>query len=144
MMFQTDPSTQPLFETAAENLLNHFGAQALGVAGAAIEKMQASGSQASFELIDLLTISPIDGDTIAESVKKTGRCMVVQEAPRSFGVASEIIAIINDKALMYLEAPVKRLTGFDVVMPYMGREELYMPSEARIIGAIEETLNFQN
>lgn len=94
------------------------------------------------ELIDLLTIAPMDGKTIAESVKKTGRCVIVQEAPKNMGIASEIIAKINDKALMYLEAPVKRVTNFDVVTPYFGREMDYIPGPERIYRAIEDTLNF--
>jgi pyruvate dehydrogenase E1 component beta subunit len=106
----------------------------------AIDEVAATG--ASIELIDLLTISPLDSDTICESVKKTGRCVVVQEAPRSFGVASEIIARINDDALMYLEAPVKRLTGYDVVTPYFGREKSYIPPALRIQNGLRETLEF--
>jgi len=96
----------------------------------------------SLEIIDLLTISPLDSDTVCESVKKTGRCVIVQEAPRSFGVASELIARINDDALMYLEAPVKRLTGYDVVTPYFGREKSYIPPVSRIVGGLRETLAF--
>lgn len=97
---------------------------------------------ASVEVIDLLTISPLDASTIAESVKKTGRCVVVQEAPRSFGVASEIIAALNDRVLLYLEAPVKRVTGYDVVTPYFAREEMYIPDEKRVVRALEETVGF--
>ncbi|MBU0741500.1 alpha-ketoacid dehydrogenase subunit beta [bacterium] len=97
---------------------------------------------ASIELIDLLTIAPLDGNTIAESVRKTGRLAIVQEAPRSFGAASEIIATVNDKALMYLEAPVKRITGYDVVTPYFSRELLYMPTVGRVRRGIEEALDF--
>jgi pyruvate dehydrogenase E1 component beta subunit len=96
----------------------------------------------SIELIDLLTMAPMDVNTIAESVKKTGKCVIVQEAPRSLGISSEIVARINDKSLMYLEAPVKRVTGYDVVTPYFGRENNYIPSSARILNAIEETVNF--
>jgi pyruvate dehydrogenase E1 component beta subunit len=96
----------------------------------------------SIELIDLLTISPLDGDTIAGSVEKTGRCVVVQEAPRSFSPASEIIATINDKALMYLEAPVRRVTGYDIVTPYFGRELAFIPTAERILRAIEDTIDF--
>lgn len=96
----------------------------------------------SIELIDLLTISPLDSDTIAASVQKTGRCVIVQEAHRSFGPASEIIATINDKVLMYLEAPVKRITGYDLMMPYFGRENAYLPSTCQICKAIEETVDF--
>jgi pyruvate dehydrogenase E1 component beta subunit len=97
----------------------------------------------SIEIIDMLTISPLDGNTVVQSVTKTGRCVVVQEAPRSFGASSEIIARINDKALMYLEAPVGRLTGYDVVTPYFGREKHYLPSAARVARGIKETLDFQ-
>ncbi len=96
----------------------------------------------SIELIDLLTISPMDGNTIVSSVEKTGRCLVVQEAPKSFGVASEIIAKINDKALLSLEAPVKRVTHYDVVTPYFGRELMFIPDVERISRGIEETLDF--
>ncbi len=97
---------------------------------------------AKIELIDLLTISPMDTETIIESVKKTGRCVVVQEAPRSFSPASEIIASINDHALMYLEAPVCRITGYDLTMPYFGRESHYIPGSDQIVCAIDKTLDF--
>lgn len=107
-------------------------------AAAQVEKERGT----SIEIIDLLTISPLDSDTVVESVARTGRCVVVQEAPRSFGVSSEITARINDKAFLYLEAPVKRLTGFDVVTPYFGREKSYLPNASRVAHAIEETLNF--
>jgi len=96
----------------------------------------------SVELIDLLTISPLDSDTITESVRKTGRCVVVQEAHRSLGVSSEIVTRINDKALMYLEAPVGRVTGYDVVMPGFSREKAYMPTPERVVAKLEETLDF--
>ena len=94
------------------------------------------------EVIDLLTISPMDAETIVNSVKKTGRCVVVQEAQRSFGPASEVIALINDHALMYLEAPVKRVTMYDIVVPLFGREHMYFPTQATIEKALDETLNF--
>lgn len=94
------------------------------------------------EVVDLLTIAPMDVDKITESVKKTGRAVVVQEAPRSFSVSAEVIAQINDKVLMYLEAPVKRVTHYDVPTPFFGRENNYIPSEDRIRWAIEETLDF--
>jgi pyruvate dehydrogenase E1 component beta subunit len=106
----------------------------------AVDEVAKNG--ASIELIDLLTISPMDSDTICQSVKKTGRCVIVQEAPRSFGVASEIIARLNDEVLLYLEAPVKRLTGYDVVTPYFGREKSYIPPMARIAKGLRDTLEF--
>jgi pyruvate dehydrogenase E1 component beta subunit len=117
-----------------------FGAMMRPTLQAAQEVMTARG--ASLEIIDLLTISPLDIETIRTSVTKTGRCVVVQEAPRSFSVSAEIIARINDDALLYLEAPVKRLTGFDVVTPYFGREKSYIPTLGRIRQGILETLDF--
>ena len=106
-----------------------------------VEQYQ-SKTGAKIELIDLLTMGPMDGNTVCDSVKKTGRCVIVQEAPRSMGIASEVIAKINDKVLLYLEAPVKRVTNYDVVTPYFGRETAYLPGPERIGQAIEETLNF--
>ena len=101
---------------------------------------EARGS--SIELIDLLTISPLDTETLITSVKKTGRCVVVQEAPRTLGLSSELVARINDHALEYLEAPVARVTHYDVVMPYFSRELLYMPDEAQVVDAINQTLDY--
>ncbi len=106
-----------------------------------VERMQEE-TGINVELIDLLTISPMDVKTITESVIKTGRCVVVQEAHRSFGPASEIIAHINDRALMYLEAPVKRVAMFDTTVPLFGRENLYLPTHGQIQRAIKETLVF--
>lgn len=106
-------------------------------AAAAVEKDRGAG----IEIIDLQTIAPLDHETIAASVSKTGRCVVVQEAPRSFGPSSEITAVINDKAFWYLEAPVKRLTGYDVVTPYFGREKSYLPNADQVARGIAETLD---
>jgi pyruvate dehydrogenase E1 component beta subunit len=118
-----------------------FGAMMRPTLQAAEQLHEANGT--SLEIIDLLTIAPLDINTVTESVKKTGRCVVVQEAPRSLSVASEIIAAINDKVLVYLEAPVKRVTGYDVVTPYFGRENMYMPTPERIQRAIAETIEFR-
>jgi pyruvate dehydrogenase E1 component beta subunit len=107
----------------------------------AVELVQEK-HKVEIEVVDLLTIAPMDGDTVADSVKKTGRCVVVQESPRSLGVSSEVVARINDKALLYLEAPVGRVTGYDVVTPYFGREMMYIPDDTRIERKIEETLEF--
>jgi pyruvate dehydrogenase E1 component beta subunit len=117
-----------------------WGAMMRPTLQAAAEVQEARG--AKVEVIDLLTISPMDGETILTSVRKTGRCVVVQEAPRSFGVASEIIATISDHALLSLEAPVRRVTNYDVVTPYFGRELLFLPDAERIRGAVEETLDY--
>jgi pyruvate dehydrogenase E1 component beta subunit len=117
-----------------------FGAMMRQTLEAAAQVREARG--ASIEVIDLLTIAPLDARTIVDSVRKTGRCVVVQEAPRSLSVSSEIIARINDEVLLYLEAPVKRVTGFDVVTPYAGRENMYIPNPGWVRRAIEETLDF--
>ncbi len=97
---------------------------------------------ASVEVIDLLTMAPLDAETLAASVRKTGRCVVVQEAPRSYGPSSEIVAQINDRALMYLEAPVGRVTHYDVVTPQFARENLYLPTPEQVRQTIEQTLDF--
>jgi len=117
-----------------------WGAMMRPTLQAVTEVEEARGARV--EVIDLLTISPLDVGTLVGSVAKTGRCVVVQEAPRSFGVASEIIALINDRTLMALEAPVRRVTSYDVVTPYFGRELLYLPDAQRIRNAIEETLDY--
>jgi pyruvate dehydrogenase E1 component beta subunit len=96
----------------------------------------------SIEIIDLLTIAPMDVETICESVKKTGRAVIVQEAPRSFSASSEIVARINEDALMYLEAPVGRVGLADVMTPYFGREGLYFPTLSVVRRKLEETLDF--
>lgn len=94
------------------------------------------------EVIDLLSISPLDDTLFTESIKKTGRAVVVHEAPRTFGAGAEIIARIVEKAFLYLEAPIRRATGFDVVIPYYQREQDYLPGVFRIMQAVRETLEF--
>jgi len=96
---------------------------------------------ASLEVLDLLTLAPLDVATLVASFRKTGRGVVVQEGPRTLGPAAEIIARVNDDALSFLEAPIRRVTGWDVVTPYFQREEAYLPSAERIERAIEETLD---
>jgi pyruvate dehydrogenase E1 component beta subunit len=117
-----------------------WGAMMRPTLQAATEAQDTRG--AVIEVIDLLTISPLDVGTIVGSVAKTGRCVVVQEAPRSFGVASEIIALINDRTLLALEAPIRRVTNYDVVTPYFGRELLYLPDAQRIREGIEAALDY--
>jgi len=94
------------------------------------------------EVIDLLSISPLDDQIFIESVKKTGRAVVVHEAHRTYGAGAEVVSRIVEKALLYLEAPVKRVTGFDIVIPYYQREQDYLPDVFRIKKAVRETLAF--
>jgi pyruvate dehydrogenase E1 component beta subunit len=93
------------------------------------------------EVIDLLTISPLDDQLFTESVRKTGRALVVHEAPRSFGPGAEIVSRIMEKSFFYLEAPVRRVTGFDLNVPLPSRENSYLPSAQRIVRAARETLS---
>ncbi|MSP24737.1 MAG: alpha-ketoacid dehydrogenase subunit beta [Myxococcales bacterium] len=93
------------------------------------------------EVIDLRTLWPLDIDTVIASVKKTGRVVVVHEAPRSCGLAGEIVTLINEKAFLHLEAPPKRVTGFDTPFPYTLENE-YLPLSHRIVPAIVETARY--
>ncbi len=96
----------------------------------------------SVELIDLRSIYPIDRETIIESVKKTGRIMTVTESVRSFGVASEITQIVVEDAFLYLEAPPKRVSPFDVIVPLPKGEHHYMVTPEQIFYEIERTVNY--
>jgi pyruvate dehydrogenase E1 component beta subunit len=94
------------------------------------------------EIIDLLSLVPMDTETITASVKKTGRCVVVHEAPRNCGPAAEIIARIVENALMFLEAPIQRVTGYDLVLPYFNIEKPYLPDPRKIITAVREVVSY--
>jgi pyruvate dehydrogenase E1 component beta subunit len=105
------------------------------------DKLAAEGI--SVEVIDVATIKPLDFDTIHESVKKTGRCVIVHEAARSFGVGAEIAAQLAEKAMFDLVAPVERVTGYDTPIPLFRLEMKYLPSVERISAAVKRTLAYQ-
>jgi pyruvate dehydrogenase E1 component beta subunit len=94
------------------------------------------------DLIDLRSLWPLDIETIVESVKKTGRAVVVHEAPKTGGLGAEIASIIQERCFLYLEAPVQRVTGFDVPMPYYKLELEYLPERGRITKAVKETVAY--
>jgi pyruvate dehydrogenase E1 component beta subunit len=96
----------------------------------------------SVEVVDLRTLSPMDFDAIVESFKKTGRAVVVHEAPKTGGLAGEVVATIQEEALLYQEAPVTRVTGFDVPYPLYALEDYYMPEAERIKDGIREAAEF--
>jgi 2-oxoisovalerate dehydrogenase E1 component beta subunit len=102
---------------------------------------QAAAQGIDCEVIDLRTLWPVDIDTIVESVKKTGRVVVVHEAPKSCGFGAELIALINEKAFLHLEAAPVRVTGWDTPFPYTLEME-YLPLASRILPAIVETARF--
>ncbi|MCH8152577.1 MAG: alpha-ketoacid dehydrogenase subunit beta [Planctomycetes bacterium] len=95
-------------------------------------------SDQSIELIDLRTIYPLDTETIVNSVRKTGRAVIVHEAPKTAGLGAEVASRIMEHCFLYLEAPIQRVTGFDTVMPYYKLELEYLPEAERIRKAIQE------
>jgi pyruvate dehydrogenase E1 component beta subunit len=95
----------------------------------------------SVEVIDLLTISPLDHGTFAESVQKTGRAVIVHEAPRSFGPGAEIISRMVEKSFWYLEAPIKRVTGYDIIIPLFAYENAYLPGVDRVLKGARDVLS---
>lgn len=106
----------------------------------AAEELEKSGIQA--EVIDLRTLMPLDIDTIVASIQKTNRAIVVQEAQKTSGAAAEIIAQINEKAILHLEAPVLRVAGPDTIYPFAQIEDAWLPSTARIIKTVNQVLQF--
>jgi pyruvate dehydrogenase E1 component beta subunit len=96
----------------------------------------------SAEVIDLRCLSPLDIEAVIASVKRTGRAVVVHEAPKTCGYGAEIAALINEKALLSLEAPVERVTGQDITVPLPKAEDYYHPSDKRVLWGIEKVMNF--
>ncbi|NDI34837.1 alpha-ketoacid dehydrogenase subunit beta [Chengkuizengella sediminis] len=106
----------------------------------AAEELEKQGVQA--EVIDLRTLMPLDIDTIVQSVKKTNRAIVVQEAQKTSGAAAEIMAQINEKAILHLEAPVIRVTAPDTVVAFGQIEKEWLPNEKKVIAGVKEVINF--
>jgi pyruvate dehydrogenase E1 component beta subunit len=97
---------------------------------------------AEVEVVDLLSISPMDTETLAASARKTGRVVVAHEAQRSFGVGAEVMARVVENAFLQLQAPVRRVTAFDIVYPGFARERGWLPGPDRVLRAVRETLAF--
>ncbi|ADV34824.1 pyruvate dehydrogenase E1 component, beta subunit (plasmid) [Mesomycoplasma conjunctivae] len=119
-----------------------YGAQVFDSINA-VKKYKEINPNASIELIDLRTIKPLDTKTIVESVKKTGRLLVVHEAVKSFSVSSEIMARVNEKAFEYLKAPMTRCTGYDVTVPLAKGEAWMCINEDKILAKIKEVMEFK-
>ena len=107
---------------------------------AAADELAKDGISA--EVIDVATLKPLDMETILRSVAKTGRCVIVHEAAYTAGFGAEIAARLAEQGLLSLLAPVRRVTGFDTVMPLLRLEDHYMPSKARILAACKYVLEF--
>ena len=101
---------------------------------------QLAGEGVAAEVVDVATIKPLDGATICESVGRTGRLVIVNEAPVTGGFGGEVAACVAERALYSLQAPILRVAGYDTVMPLARLEHHYMPSVPRIVRAARETL----
>ena len=98
--------------------------------------------EASIEVLDIRSLKPLDEDALLESAAKTGRVVIVQEAPRTAGFGAELAAILAEKAILDLRGPVLRVTGYDVPYPYWKIEDAYMPSVERVVDACRKLLEF--
>jgi pyruvate dehydrogenase E1 component beta subunit len=116
-----------------------WGAMVREVLSAAEE---LKGDRIDMEIIDLRTISPMDVDSIINSARKTGRVVIVHEAPKTCGLGAEIIALINEKAFLSLQAPIERVTGFDIPVPLLKSEHYYLPNPKRIVMAVKKVMSF--
>ena len=115
-----------------------YGAMMRPTLEAADELKAKDGAEA--EIVDLMTIAPLDDELFVQSVLKTGRAVVIHEAPRSFGPAAETTTRLMEKAFYYLEVPIERVTGFDIIIPLFGREKAYLPNTHRILRAARKVL----
>ncbi|SDH88520.1 alpha-ketoacid dehydrogenase subunit beta [Alteribacillus bidgolensis] len=106
----------------------------------AAEELAEEGIEA--EVIDLRTVSPLDMDTVVESVKKTNRAIVVQEAQKQAGVGASVVADINDNAILHLEAPVLRVTAPDTVYPFAAAEDVWLPDHTDVVERAKTVINF--
>ena len=106
----------------------------------ALRVAEALEGEASAEVLDLRTLKPLDEDALVASVRKTGRAVVVQEAPRVVGFAAEVAAVLAERAIFDLRGPVIRVTGYDVPYPYWQLEDAYVPSVARVVDAVRRVL----
>ena len=117
-----------------------YGAMMRPTIKAAEELKKSDGIEP--EVIDLLSISPLDEKLLSKSVEKTGKAVIIHEAHRSFGPGAEVVARLVEKSFLYLEAPIARVTGFDVTVPLFQRENDYLPGVHRILRAARKTLEF--
>jgi pyruvate dehydrogenase E1 component beta subunit len=137
---ETVPIGKPRIVREGKDLtMISYGAMMRPTLAAAATLKDKDGVEA--EVIDLLTVSPLDDEFFVKSVLKTGRAMIIHEAPRSFGPGAEIVSRLMEKAFYYLEVPIERVTGYDVIIPLFSRERAYLPDEQRILRAAGKALN---
>jgi pyruvate dehydrogenase E1 component subunit beta len=116
-----------------------YGAMLRPALAAADELQKKDGIET--EVVDLLTLSPLDDSLFTESARKTGHIMVIHEAPGSFGPGAEIVARLVEKSFYYMEAPIRRVTGFDIITPLFSIENAYIPNAERIVREARDLLN---
>lgn len=102
----------------------------------------AAADGLDLEVVDLRSLAPLDVDTVLESVRKTGRCVVVHEAQRTLGMGAELAATIQEKAFYHLEAPILRATGFDTPYPPATLEDVWLPDAERVLDLVERSLGY--
>ena len=137
---ETMPIGKPRIAQEGKDLtLISYGAMMRPTLEAAAGLKEKDGVEA--EVIDLLTVSPLDDEIFVQSVLKTGRAVVIHEAPRSFGPGAEIVSRLMEKAFYYLEVPIERVTGYDIIIPLFSREKAYLPNAQRIIRAARKALS---
>jgi pyruvate/2-oxoglutarate/acetoin dehydrogenase E1 component len=106
-----------------------------------VAERAADALDASVEVLDVRSLKPLDDETLLASVAKTGRVVIVQEAPRVAGFGAELAAVIAEKAILDLRGPVLRVTGYDVPYPYWQLEDAYLPSVPRVVAAARRLLD---
>ena len=116
-----------------------YGAMMRPTLEAALELKEKEGIEA--DVIDLLTISPLDDELFVQSVRKTGRAVIIHEAPSTYGPGAEIVSRLMEKSFYYLEVPIVRVAGFDIIIPLFSREKSYLPSAERILRAVRNLLS---
>ncbi len=133
---RTEPMDQAVVRRAGDDvtLVAYGNAVATAMAAAAEAEVQAG---LAVEVIDLRSLAPIDVDAVVASVEKTGRCVVVHEAPRTLGIGAEVAALVQERAFYHLEAPVLRATGFDTPYPPARLERDWLPGVDRVLDAVQ-------
>ena len=136
---RTEPSNRAVVRRAGSDVTVVTYGSMVAVALSAAEVAMEDG-QCELEVIDLRSLSPLDIDTVIDSVRRTGRCVVLHEAQRTLGIGAEVAALVQEKAFYSLEAPVLRATGFDTPYPPAKVEEVWLPGVDRLLDAVEQVL----
>ncbi|MFC4989021.1 alpha-ketoacid dehydrogenase subunit beta [Saliphagus infecundisoli] len=139
----TEPYEVPIGEAAVRREGTDISVYTWGaMARPTMEAAEELAGEIDVEVVDLRTLSPLDEETIVESFEKTGRAAIVHEAPKTGGFGAEIVATLQEHSLLYQEAPIERIAGFDAPFPLYSLEDYYLPEPARITEGIREAVEF--